>query len=131
RAREARADGVLGAPWNGTMKPLYNYMDDLPSMEGAPPPSLPTAALARNEGGISGFDLGRGCPLQWSFCTILNVQGRKSRFRTADDLEAIVRENYKQGITTFFITDDNMARNRHWEDFFDRLIELKENEGIE
>ena len=49
----------------------------------------------------------------------------------ADDLEAIVRENYKQGITSFFITDDNMARNKHWEDFFDRLIELKENEGIE
>ena len=51
--------------------------------------------------------------------------------RTVEDLEAIVRENYKQGITSFFITDDNMARNKHWEDFFDRLIELKENEGIE
>ena len=78
----------------------------------------------------SSFDLGRGCPFQCSFCTIINVQGRKSRFRNADDLEAIVRENYKQGITSFFITDDNMARNRHWEEFFDRLIELKENEGI-
>ena len=59
------------------------------------------------------------------------MQGRKSRFRNADDLEAIIRENYKQGITSFFITDDNMARNKHWEDFFDRLIELKENEGIQ
>jgi hypothetical protein len=117
--------------WNGTLKPLYDHMDDLPSLEGAVPPSLPPSALARNEGRISSFDLGRGCPFQCSFCTIINVQGRKSRFRTADDLEAIVRENYRQGITTFFITDDNMARNRHWEDFFDRLIELKENEGIE
>ena len=52
------------------------------------------------------------------------------RFRTPEDLEAIVRENYKQGVTSFFITDDNMARNKHWEDFFDKLIELKENEGI-
>ena len=59
------------------------------------------------------------------------MQGRKSRFRNSDDLEAIIRENYKQGITSFFITDDNMARNKHWEEFFDRLIELKENEGIE
>jgi hypothetical protein len=59
------------------------------------------------------------------------VQGRKSRFRSADDLEEIVRTNVKQGITAFFITDDNMARNRRWEEFFDRLIELKENEGIE
>ena len=94
-------------------------------------PHLPPAALARNEGGKSSFDLGRGCPFQCSFCTIINVQGRKSRFRNVDDLEAIIRENYKQGITSFFITDDNMARNRHWEEFFDRLIELKENEGIE
>src|SRR5688572_3637343 len=130
-AEEGRLDEVLCDAWNGTLKPLYNYMDDLPSMEGAPPPRLPTAALARNEGRISSFDLGRGCPFQCSFCTIINVQGRKSRFRTADDLEAIVRDNYRQGITTFFITDDNMARNKHWEEFFDRLIELKENEGIE
>ena len=130
-AEEGRLDEVLCDAWNGTLKPLYNYMDNLPSMEGAPPPSLPTAALTRNEGRISSFDLGRGCPFQCSFCTIINVQGRKSRFRTADDLEAIVRDNYRQGITTFFITDDNMARNKHWEEFFDRLIELKENEGIE
>jgi radical SAM superfamily enzyme YgiQ (UPF0313 family) len=44
----------------------------------------------------SSFDLGRGCPFQCSFCTIINVQGRKSRFRNADDLEAIIRENYRQ-----------------------------------
>ncbi len=130
-AEEGRFDLVLRDAMNGTMKPLYNYMDDLPGLEGAPTPHLPPSALARNEGGMSSFDLGRGCPFQCSFCTIINVQGRKSRFRTADDLEAIVRENYKQGITSFFITDDNMARNKHWEDFFDRLIELKENEGIQ
>ena len=130
-AEEGRFDEVLRDSWNGTLKPLYNYMNDLPSLEGAPVPRLPAEALARNEGGMTSFDLGRGCPFQCSFCTIINVQGRKSRFRTADDLEAIVRENYKQGNTSFFITDDNMARNKHWESFFDRLIELRENEGIE
>src|SRR5258708_14107223 len=105
--------------------------DGRPGLGGTPPPSLPKEGLARNEGRISSFDLGRGCPFQCSFCTIINVEGRKGRVRTADDLEAIVGDNYRQGITTFFITDDNMARNKHWEDFFDRLIELKENEGIE
>jgi hypothetical protein len=83
---------------------------------------------ARNEGRKSS-SIPAALPVSRSFCTIINVQGRKSR-ANADDLEAIVRENYKQGITSFFITDDNMARNKHWEDFFDRLIELKENEGI-
>jgi hypothetical protein len=122
---------VLRDAWNGTLKRLYNYMDDLPGIESAPTPHLPPAALERNEGKKSSFDLGRGCPFQCSFCTIINVQGRKSRFRNVDDLEAIIRENYNQGITSFFITDDNMARNRHWEEFFDRIIELKENEGIQ
>ena len=55
-AEEGRLDEVLLDAWNGMLKPLYNYMDDLPSMEGAPPPSLPPAALARNEGSISSFD---------------------------------------------------------------------------
>ncbi len=130
-AEEGRFGDVLLDAWNGALKPVYNYMDDLPNLEGAPTPRLPPTALARNEGGMSSFDLGRGCPFQCSFCTIINVQGRKSRFRSADDLEAIIRENYKQGIKSFFITDDNMARNKHWEEFFDRLIELRENEGID
>ena len=123
---------MLRDAWNGTLKPLYNYMDDLPGIESAPTPQPAGRRRWRaTRASKSSFDLGRGCPFQCSFCTIINVQGRKSRFRNADDLEAIVRENYKQGITSFFITDDNMARNKHWEDFFDRLIELKENEGIE
>jgi hypothetical protein len=130
-AEEGRLDLLLRDAHAGTLKSLYNYMDDLPNLAGEPPPRLPAESLTRTEGRRSSFDLGRGCPFQCSFCTIINVQGRKSRFRSADDLEAIVRENRRQGITSFFITDDNLARNRHWEDFFDRLIELRENEGIE
>ena len=49
-AEEGRLDIVLKDAWNGTLKPLYNYMDDLPGIEGAPTPRLPPAALARNEG---------------------------------------------------------------------------------
>ncbi|MDB5694156.1 MAG: Radical [Alphaproteobacteria bacterium] len=127
---EGRLDEVLRDAWNGTSKPIYNYLNDLPSLAGAPIPVLPIDALRRNSQSWSSFDLGRGCPFQCSFCTIINVQGRKSRFRTADDLEAILRENIPQGIKAFFITDDNLARNRHWEEFFDRLIHLRESEGL-
>ncbi|MEA3003124.1 MAG: hypothetical protein QOH81_1912 [Sphingomonadales bacterium] len=127
---EGRLDEVLRDAWNGNLKPIYNYLNDLPSLAGAPIPVLPVDALRRNSQSWSSFDLGRGCPFQCSFCTIINVQGRKSRFRTADDLEAIVRENIPQGIKAFFITDDNLARNRHWEEFFDRLIHLRETEGL-
>ncbi|HEY0411613.1 MAG TPA: B12-binding domain-containing radical SAM protein [Allosphingosinicella sp.] len=129
-AEEGRLDEVLLDAWNGTLKPIYNYLKDLPNLAGAPVPVLPVDAIRRNSQSWSSFDLGRGCPFQCSFCTIINVQGRKSRFRTADDLEAIVRENLAQGVKAFFITDDNLARNRHWEEFFDRLIHLRETEGL-
>ncbi len=129
-AEEGRLDEVLLDAWNGSLRPLYSYMDDLPALNGEPIPKLPAEILALTHAGFSSFDLGRGCPFQCSFCTIINVQGRKSRFRTPEDLERIVRENARQGIRDFFITDDNLARNRHWEAFFNKLIELRLMEGL-
>jgi len=79
---------------------------------------------------MTSFDAGRGCPFQCSFCTIINVQGRQSRHRSADDVEEIVRRHLAQGITHFFITDDNFARNRDWESIFDRLGDLREREKL-
>ena len=38
--------------------------------------------------------------------------------------------NWAHGIHKFFITDDNFARNKEWEAIFDRLIALKEKDGI-
>jgi hypothetical protein len=130
-AEEGRLDAVLLDAWNGTLKPLYNFMDDLPGIENAPTPRLPPAALARNEGRKSSFDLGRGCPFQCSFCTIINVQGRKSRRRSPDDVERILRKNFEHGIDRFFITDDNFARNKDWEPIFDRIIKLREQDGMD
>jgi hypothetical protein len=93
-------------------------------------PFLPKHYVARTLGLSASFDAGRGCPYQCSFCTIINVQGRKSRFRSPDDVEHLVRLNWAQGVHKFFITDDNFARNKQWEAIFDRLIELREKDGI-
>jgi hypothetical protein len=100
-------------------------MKDLPAIDGAPMPFLPADRIGRTGGRVTSFDAGRGCPFQCSFCTIINVQGRKSRYRTPDDVEAIVRTNLAQGVRAFFITDDNLARNKNWEPIFDRLIKLR------
>ena len=127
-AEAGRLGEVLRDARDGRLKPLYNYMDHLPSLQGEPPPFLPRQHVRRTAGSLSSVDLGRGCPYQCSFCTIINVQGRKSRFRSPDDLEQIVRANYAQGIKRFFITDDNFARNRYWEVLFDRLIALRNGE---
>ena len=127
---EGRFEEVLVDAWKGQLKPLYNYMDDLPSIEGAPMPILPATRIKRTGGRITTFDAGRGCPFLCSFCTIINVQGRKSRRRSADDIEQIIRLNLAQGINRFFITDDNFARNTDWEKVFDRLIAMREGEKL-
>jgi radical SAM superfamily enzyme YgiQ (UPF0313 family) len=127
---EGRFDAVLHDAAQGKLAPVYNFMSDLPDMDGVPLPYLPKRYVTRTLGQSSSFDAGRGCPYQCSFCTIINVQGRKSRFRTADDVERLVRINAAQGIYRFFITDDNFARNRNWEAILDRLIKLREEDKI-
>jgi len=127
---EGRLGEVLIDADKGALKPLYNFMNDLPSIEGAPIPLLRSERVRRTAGAVTSFDAGRGCPYQCSFCTIINVQGRKSRRRSADDIEEIIRVNVGQGLFRFFITDDNFARNKDWEQILDRLIHLREVEKI-
>ena len=127
---EGRLCELLLDAHRGSLKPIYNWMKDLPSLEGASIPILPRDTIARTATTRTSFDCGRGCPFQCSFCTIINVQGRKSRFRTADDIERILRANRAQGVKKLFITDDNFARNKNWEAIFDRIIEMRKSEGL-
>jgi len=128
---EGRIDLVLRDAAKGALKPIYNYLDDPVALESTPKPMLPRRNIERIVRLYSSFDAGRGCPYQCSFCTIINVQGRKSRRRSVDDIEDIVRKHWAQGIWRLFITDDNFARNKDWEAIFDRIIALKEREGID
>jgi radical SAM superfamily enzyme YgiQ (UPF0313 family) len=123
---EGRLEQVLQDAAAGALKPLYNFMNDLPNLAGTPIPFMAAARAQRTAGGATSFDAGRGCPYQCSFCTIINVQGRISRRRSPDDIEKIVRANYAQGLRSFFITDDNFARNKDWEPILDRLIHLRQ-----
>ena len=128
---EGRLDYLLQVAYRRELKPLYNYMHDLPGLTGAAVPFLPQKLLKLTANSRATFDAGRGCPFLCSFCTIINVQGRQSRFRSADDVERIVHTNAAQGVSNFFITDDNFARNRNWEAILDRLIKLRDERGLE
>jgi radical SAM superfamily enzyme YgiQ (UPF0313 family) len=127
---EGRLGQVLLDAAMNDLQPIYNFMDDLPNIEGVATPLLPTERVHLTAGATTSFDAGRGCPFACSFCTIINVQGRKSRRRSPDDIERIVRTNVEQGLHSFFITDDNFARNKDWEPILDRLIELREDAGL-
>jgi Radical SAM superfamily len=127
---EGRIDPLLQDAAAGALKPLYNHLDDLPPLEDAPTPFLPRATIGRVIKHHASFDAGRGCPFQCSFCTIINVQGRKSRRRSPDDIERLIKQHWAEGVRRFFITDDNFARNKDWEAIFDRIIQVRERDRI-
>jgi radical SAM superfamily enzyme YgiQ (UPF0313 family) len=125
-AEEGLDEVILDAK-RSELRPIYDHMKHLPDIgEMASPPFLPVDFVRRTIGNVTSFDAGRGCPFQCSFCTIINVQGRKSRYRSPDSVEQILRMNYDQGVNRFFITDDNFARNKDWEAIYDRIIKLRE-----
>ena len=95
---EEHFDARLRDVHRGEARPIYKTMDDLPSLQEQTIPYLPRRLVARYDGVLSSFDAGRGCPFQCSFCTIIDVQGRKSRYRSADDVERIVRGNASRGM---------------------------------
>jgi radical SAM superfamily enzyme YgiQ (UPF0313 family) len=127
---EGRLEQVLDDARHRRLQPIYNFMSDLPDMTSQPTPFLPAEMVRRYGGNRGCFDAGRGCPFTCSFCTIINVQGRKSRFRDADDIERLLRANLAQGVKRFFVTDDNFARNKNWEAIFDRIIEYRARENV-
>jgi hypothetical protein len=87
---EGRLDMVLRDAAQGRLAPLYSFMKQLPEIQGMPVPFLPRRGVAGTLGLSASFDTGRGCPYQCSFCTIINVQGRKSRYRSAHDVERLI-----------------------------------------
>lgn len=125
--------GILKDALEGKLKPLYDFVDDKPDLYDKPIPLIDTRLLKRFMASNFGtIDCGRGCPFNCSFCTIINVQGRKMRVRSAECIATAIRENWHRSkVDFYFFTDDNFARNLQWEKIFDALIDLREKENID
>ena len=128
---ENRWSELLKDAYSNSLKPLYNFLNDQPSLEGAVAPFVSKENLSFNgDSRQTSFDAGRGCPFKCSFCTIINVQGNAMRGRTPDDIEALIKRNQAQDMRGFFITDDNFARHPRWEEIVDRIISLKKKKRV-
>lgn len=132
---EAEAPGallkILRDAWAGEMQPIYNILE-FPDLEHAAVPrvleNLQARFLTRK---MATIDTSRGCPFNCSFCTIINVQGRKMRHRSAACVLQAIEDNYtNRAITVYFFTDDNFSRNPVWEQILDGLIAMRQR-GIE
>jgi radical SAM superfamily enzyme YgiQ (UPF0313 family) len=129
---EHRWADLLKDAYDGKLKPIYRFLDDLPDLSDAPRPIKHKQFAAKHiHANYGTIDCSRGCPFNCSFCTIINVQGRKSRYRSPECIVETIRQAYRNsGVNLYFFTDDNFARNPVWEEIFDKLIALREDEGI-
>ena len=129
---EGHFDQLLFDAYQQKLKPIYNVVNDHPDLQGQPTPLLPPAIIKKSISSDIPIDTSRGCPFNCSFCTIINIHGQKSRFRSADDVERMIRTYPRNNRKTphFFFTDDNFARNKNWEAILDRLLELREREDL-
>lgn len=116
---------------DGTLPPWVDHLHAQPDLKVQP---LPVAdARYMKHFAVSDqctIDASRGCPFNCSFCTIINVQGRRMRARTPAHILRSMRSQYAQGIRNYFFTDDNFARHPQWQQIFDGMSELRE-EGME
>ena len=123
---EVEWENVLRDALLDQLQPVYNFLHDTPDLSTPPIPIVNSSYLKRfvhKEFGT--IDCGRGCPFSCSFCTIINVQGRKMRMRSPEGIARVVKENYERaGINFYFFTDDNFARNKKWREIFEALIHL-------
>ncbi|GIX47132.1 MAG: hypothetical protein KatS3mg131_1343 [Candidatus Tectimicrobiota bacterium] len=129
---ETQWERLLRDALQGQLQPLYDFLDATPDLRTPPVPMIHKKYLRRFAYKQFGtIDCGRGCPFSCSFCSIINVQGRTMRMRDPAAIAQVIRDNYRRaGITFYFFTDDNFARNKRWRDIFTALIDLREREGI-
>ncbi|MFQ5850889.1 MAG: B12-binding domain-containing radical SAM protein, partial [Candidatus Binatia bacterium] len=131
---EGKWEGILADVLNGQLKPLYSFAQDLKSLvdiENAPLPVISPKTMKHfAQPSFGTVDTSRGCPFACTFCTIINVQGRKMRERSPEEIAELVRHNYREhGIDYYFFTDDNFARKKLWRETFEAIIRLRQ-EGI-
>ncbi len=127
---EGRLEELLTDALKGSLKSIY-WMGDLPDLakEWAAPLVDDSVAKRFVLPYAGTMDTSRGCVFKCSFCTIIHVQGNFMRYRSPELIEKHVREHYPR-IKHYFFTDDNMSRNPQWREIFERLIRMREQEGI-
>jgi len=109
---------------HGVFKP-----DGRPEMTSSPVPRFDLLNL--NDYIILGIQTSRGCPFNCEFCDIVNLYGRKPRYKSPDqvlsELDAIFKLGWRREI---FICDDNFIGNQtHARAILNKLIPWMETHG--
>lgn len=132
---EGRLDQVIRDAHAGNLRPVYDYAGQLVDLDTAIiPDHLPKTvekSLIHALTPPEPIEAGRGCPFNCSFCSVINVHGRKARTRSPESIMAQIRNGVSRGRNCFFFTDDNFPRNPRWREIFEALTDLREKEGLD
>jgi hypothetical protein len=78
---EGRLSNVVEDVLKGRAQPLYNFLNPTPNLMNVPIPYITKDEFENFASRFTTIDTGRGCVFNCDFCTIINVQGRKMRYR--------------------------------------------------
>lgn len=124
---EGRMEQVLDDWKNGHLKKVYNYMGQLPPIEGIKPArrDLYKRELYNHKGVqmVDLFHASRGCRFSCYPCAVSYLGGRVFRPRPIDEAIAELAGIDNNRV---FIVDNSLAQNKEWEkQLFKEMIPLK------
>ena len=128
---EGRIDDVLRDAAAGSLEPIYNYIErPAGARRRSRCHSSPAIRFARRLATSPASTLDAAVHFNARSAPSSTCRAASRAGARPDDVERMLRLNWAQGIDRFFITDDNFARNKDWEPIFDRLIKLREEDGM-
>ena len=127
---EGHMDDLVRDLYSGIHKDVYDYLNDLPDLKSAPMPDYSVEMIKWSSSGMLPIETSRGCPFKCTFCCIPNTQGVKMQMRDPQDIADYVRHYCEKGVNNFFLSDDNIARNKEWAQVFDALAKSKRKHGL-
>lgn len=119
--------------WPQVIKDIYNdnykilYRGGLPDIYETPLPTYPPGFFKGFLVKLYTIETSRGaCRFDCTFCSIINVQGKKARCHNPQKIiEFVESVCLYNNNSHFFFTDDNFARNPFWDEILIGLCDLQ------